>query len=114
MFLTIGPRCNTVGCAKCTRHVALIGEADLSSDLSARNIGATEHFSGPIDAAPAKQFTRRAAPGRAEHAGQVHRMDTDLRCDITDVQARFSCPVHDRLVRALRQAWRAVDEARWG
>src|SRR5207245_7072776 len=100
MSSTIDPWRNTVRCAKRSRHVALIGEADLGRDLGAGSIGATEHVGSPIEAAPTKQFTRRAAPCRAENAGQVHRMNTDLRCDITDVQAYFGCPVHDRLVGA--------------
>src|SRR5579862_9676502 len=100
MSSTIGPRGNPVRCAERSRHVALISEADLSGDLGAGYTGATEHVGSAIDAAPTQQFTWRAAPCRAENAGQMHRMNADLRCDVTDVQAWFGCAVHDRLVGA--------------
>ena len=100
MSSAVDPRRNAVRCAKRSRHVALVGEADLSGDLGTGNIGATEHIGSPIDAAPTKQFTGRAAPCRAENAGQVNRMNTDLRSDISDVQAPFGCPIHNRFVGA--------------
>jgi hypothetical protein len=58
MSSTIDAWRNTVCCAKSSRHVALVGEADLCGDLGTGHIGATQHVGSPIDAAPTKQFAR--------------------------------------------------------